>query len=99
MQTKEQFIEQVMSSTDGMSRATANPLLTDKIMEQVQGNKRRTVPLIPRSAIWLAAASLLLLVGVNVAVCLQAQTVKSNTNTTNPVADEYFSYLNTNNNL
>ncbi|MEC4003483.1 hypothetical protein OX283_002335 [Flavobacterium sp. SUN052] len=58
--TKEDFIENVLNSTNGITQVAPNDDLYEKINQKI--NKTKVVPL---KTLWLVAASIILLIGLN----------------------------------
>lgn len=70
---KETWIDQVLKSTDGIKPAVPNAQLFQQILERIEEK-------IPMRWVWMAAASLLLLVALNVKlVYFKSQKEKSAT--------------------
>jgi hypothetical protein len=91
MNNQEKFAEEVINSTAGMQRATAPADLYERVMERMQTG-RKTVPLLPKVAIWQAAAAILLLAALNVYICLQVMQPTATTANNSYIEQEYFSH-------
>lgn len=99
MNNKEQFIEKVMASVDSINKAEVNPFLYEKIMNRMGQKKGKVIPFVQRPQFVRLAACILLLIAMNVFVCIHfaqptyTSTHTSQEQTTNPVAQEYLSYM------
>jgi hypothetical protein len=60
---KNRWIDEVMNSLEGAQRAEAPPMLFEKIVSRI--NKAR-VEVLPSKVVWLAAASILIIISANV---------------------------------
>ena len=87
---KEDWIEQVLNSVEGRKLIPVTESLKNRLSaipkEVVFLNSR-----IPMRSIWLAAASILLLVTMNIATITNVQKIKKQENS---LYSDYFSYLN-----
>jgi hypothetical protein len=63
---KEQWIDEVLDSTAGMHRAEPGAGLLDGVYRKLQIPK--VIPFVPVQKVWLAAASIILLLSVNIFV-------------------------------
>ncbi len=107
MKTKEEWVDKVMGSLDGASRAELNPAAKEDLLKRIQnagcrmrdagygmqGAGYRIDPVEPALA-WKIAAVILLLVSLNVFTMVYYH--KSSAGSINPaksVASEYFSYI------
>ena len=92
MKTQEDRIEEALNSINSIQRATMPELLGNKIMLQLEGITPRVIA-IPKRNIWLMAAGVALLAGLNFYTLISAPE-KSHTEMTadsrNPVGTEYF---------
>ena len=91
-------IEKTLNSLGGLQKAEANAFLYEKVMSRLEKPEAKVVSIAPR-IIWQAAACFAALVVLNVFVWTRSaetnETAKTKTENSNPVAQEYFSYLNT----
>ncbi|MGZ3865112.1 MAG: hypothetical protein ACXVC6_09340 [Bacteroidia bacterium] len=87
-------IEKTMSSLEGMIKAEANPFFYDKVMNRLNGKEAKVIVLKP-GVLWKAAASVAILVTLNILVLVRNNHSENLTaqENTNPVAKEYFSYF------
>lgn len=87
-------IDRILDSAKNIRRAPIDPRITEKAMSEIASMKVRAFNFSGR---WKAgiAASLLLLAGINLAVCLLVKTPK--TSAEKAIGNEYFHYLNTSN--
>jgi hypothetical protein len=93
MREKEEWIKTTMESIERINRAQLPEDLVEKITINAYTNQVRIISIRPISK-WMAAASIVLLVCLNIFVIIQYN--KSNIiaqNETNPFHDEYFAYL------
>jgi hypothetical protein len=60
---KEQWIDDILNSTAGMQRAQAPASMRDTIYGRIQ--QARVIRMVPLKKVWLAAASVLLLMSLN----------------------------------
>ena len=60
METKEIWIEGILNSTNGIAQKAPNDYLFDKIKAKIDKSK-----VIPLKTLWLVAASIILLIGLN----------------------------------
>jgi len=87
-------VERTLESLEGVQRATAGDLLYEKVMLRLENKEARVISIAPRLA-WSAAAGLALLITLNVFVWLRSnQPAGTQAEQKNPLAQEYFSYLN-----
>ncbi|MEI8279911.1 MAG: hypothetical protein WCG87_09120 [Bacteroidota bacterium] len=99
MNNKEQFIEKVMTSIEGINKAEANPFLYEKIVNRMGQDRGKLIPFIQQPQFIRLAACLLVLVAMNVLVCIHfaepkyTETHTEQQNDVNPVAQEYLSYM------
>ena len=93
MEPKEKLINDTMESIDGISRASANPFLYDKIINRMNNATKSNV-LKPATIGW-AMAFILLLVGLNIlSITHYNKSGASQVDGSSLVSNEYFSYLN-----
>jgi hypothetical protein len=83
---KDQFIEKVLNSTNGIQRVEPNEALFSKIQLRIEAEKP-----VSNYIRWLVAASIILLISLNVGILL-------NTNDTSASKSELSSLVSTTNN-
>jgi hypothetical protein len=83
---KDQFIEKVLNSTNGIQRVEPNEALFSKIQLQIEAEKP-----VSNYIRWLVAASIILLISLNMGILL-------NTNDTSASKSELSSLVSTTNN-
>ena len=83
---KDQFIEKVLNSTNGIQKVEPNEALFSKIQLRIEAEKP-----VSNYISWLVAASIILLVSLNVGILL-------NTNDTSTSKNELSSLVSTTNN-
>ena len=83
---KDQFIEKVLNSTNGIQKVEPNEALFSKIQLRIEAEKP-----VSNYISWLVAASIMLLVSLNVGILL-------NTNDTSTSKNELSSLVSTTNN-
>jgi hypothetical protein len=71
---KNKKIEDVLNSLDGIKSAEANPFLYSRILNKIQETSREYTP---AKIIWLAAASFLLLLFLNISAVRKVMTNKN----------------------
>ena len=87
-------IEKILNSLEGIQKPEANPFLYEKVMNRLTGKEAAVVSMAPR-VVWQAAACFAILIALNVFVLIRSNTNEnSQSENTNPMAQEYFSYLN-----
>lgn len=87
---KERWIEETMNSLDGLRFTRASESLKERLY--VLAEEVKTIrPLVSRRTLWMTAASVALIIAVNVSTVLSAQ---RKTNHTEEVDSSYFSYMN-----
>lgn len=95
MNAKEKWINSTLESIDTIQKADIPSELSEKIIAGISKHKTKVLTMSPQIK-WMVAASIVLLIGLNIVSLLQ---YKNNTgsqqSSTNPVYKEYFSYLNT----
>jgi hypothetical protein len=95
METKEQWITTTMESLEGISPAEGDPLLHERVMPELRKPHSRIIPYNPRIA-WQIAAGLALLISINIfSIVTYNKSHKVSQTDTNPIASEYFSYIET----
>lgn len=60
METKDNWIENILNSTNGITQVTPNDDLYEKINQKIKETK-----VVPLNTLWLVAASIILLIGLN----------------------------------
>jgi hypothetical protein len=60
---KEQYIQDILNSTNGITKATPNVALFQKIEQRLEAEKKAPIQLI-----WMVAASIVVLLGINIMV-------------------------------
>ncbi len=87
-------IEKILASLDSIQKAEANPFLYEKVMIRLEGKEARVVSIVPIK-IWQAAACFAVLIALNIFVWTRTDSVgKTQNENKNPLAQEYFSYIN-----
>jgi hypothetical protein len=79
-------IEEALNSLDGIKRAEANPFLVTRVLEKMKGPASS---LVKPALIWKVAASLLLIVGLNISIGFYK--LNHSTSAGNPTESGYFS--------
>ena len=75
METKDNWIENILNATNGITKVTPNEDLYDKINEKIHETK-----VVPLKTLWLVAASIILLIGLNlILINNQNNTTKNQT--------------------
>ncbi|HXB42033.1 MAG TPA: hypothetical protein VNZ49_15935 [Bacteroidia bacterium] len=90
-------IEKTLNSLDNLQKTEVSSFLYDKIIIRLQNKEAKIVSIAPR-LVWQAAACFAVLITLNVFVWTRSANTtetKTQTGNNNPVAKEYFSYLNT----
>lgn len=90
-------VEKTLNSLDNLQKAEANAFLYDKVMMRLENKEAKVVSIAPR-LVWQAAACFAVLITLNIFVWTRSANTsetKTQAENTNPVAKEYFSYLNT----
>lgn len=62
---KQQWVEQVLNSTNQLKRAEAPDSLWQKIQQTIEEETNKIV-LVPKRTVWVAAASVILLIMLNI---------------------------------
>jgi hypothetical protein len=92
----EEEIGRTLAGLDGMRRAEPSADFFEKLSDKMASPRGRVVPLKTR-VIWRAAAGLALLALLNIFVWTRAtaegEETTANSMQTNPLAQDYFSYL------
>lgn len=87
---KEQWIEETMNSLDGLRFTRASDALKERLF--VLAEEVKTIrPLVTRRTLWMTAASIALIVAVNVSTVISAQRKSAQSE---EVDSSYFSYMN-----
>jgi hypothetical protein len=91
MEPKEQWIEETLNSLDGMKQVTASEALKNRLKNIPITISPGIRVMVPKRSIWLAAASIALIIGINIAAIYTTQQQTADTET---VEADYFTYLN-----
>ena len=94
MEAKEKWINETMDSLKNIQSAELSLRLKEKILQNSSFKKGKIISIRPMVK-WVAAASIILLIGLNLISVLQYN--KSNSigrSNINPVYSEYFSFVN-----
>lgn len=91
MEPKEQWIEETINSLDGFRQVTASEALKQRLNSIPITISPAIRVMVPKQSIWLAAASIALIIGVNIAAI---STTQKQTTDTETVEADYFTYLN-----
>lgn len=87
---KEQWIEETMNSLDGLRFARASERLKERLY--VLAEEAKTIrPLVTRRTLWMTAASVALVIGINISTIASAQRKSA---ATEELDSSYFSYMN-----
>ena len=88
------WVEAVLESTEHLHRATLNPDIADRIVANATAIRpqKRVVALSLSTQQWLAAASVITLIGLNVFSALQSPTMQHLAQKENTITETYFSY-------
>lgn len=87
---KDNWIEETLKSSDGLKRVPVSAELKKRLSEIPQ-NVRIYDRIIPMKAVWLTAASIALLVTVNIATVSKIKKAANQENTS--IYSDYFSYI------
>lgn len=96
MESKEQWIDEVLSSLDGAKHLQASNALQQQIVNKIPKLKPRVFSLLAYQR-WVAAACILILLGINIWTLIQyhqGKRTKETATMENPVYKEYFTFLN-----
>ncbi len=85
---KKEWIEEVLNSTQKMQRAEAPAGLWQKMQEKLQ-TETKTIALVPKKTIWLAAASIGLLAVLNWAALRNYGQDEINTSPVESIIEQY----------
>lgn len=92
MKPKEDLINETLNSLNGFNRVEVSSILEEKIKERWSVQKGRVIAMSP-AVKWIAAASIILLVGVNfISIKLFLKSDQKTQTVSNPVYSEYFSF-------
>jgi hypothetical protein len=91
MEPKEQWIEETLNSLDGMKQVTASEALKNRLKSIPITISPGIRVMVPKRSIWLAAASIALIIGINIAAIYTTQQQTADAET---VEADYFTYLN-----
>ena len=94
MNQREKWIQETLNSVDNIKRAEASEELYDNIMQRLQKRDVKIISLQSKT-VWRVAASIAILIGINVITLLSQRSGNENKNNDpNTFAIEYFSYIN-----
>ena len=94
MNQKENWIQETLNSIDNIKRADASEELYENIAQRLQRRETKIISL-QSNLVWRVAASITILIGLNVFTLLSQHTKNENkTGESNTFATEYFSYIN-----
>lgn len=79
---KEKYIQDILKSTNGITKATPNAVLFQKIEQRLETEKKAPIQLI-----WMVAASIVVLLGINIMVLLNQKTTSHNSSIANIAAN------------
>lgn len=91
MEPKEQWIEETINSLGGFRQVTASEALKQRLNSIPITISPGIRVMVPKQSIWLAAASIALIIGINIAAIYTTQKQATDTET---VEADYFTYLN-----
>lgn len=87
---KEQWIEETMNSLDGLRFTRASEALRERLL--VLAEEVKTIrPLVTRRTLWMTAASVVLIIMVNISTVISAQRKSLQSE---ELDSSYFSYMN-----
>ena|ERR1700758_2350289 len=93
---KNKEIEKTLNSLNGIQKPEENPFFYEKVMLRLEKKEAVIVSISPR-VIWQAAACFAVLIALNIFVWLRSSNNENfQSQNNNPIAQEYFSYLNNN---
>ncbi len=78
---KENYIQDILNSTNGITKATPNAALFQKIEQRLEAEKKAPIQLIR-----LVAASIVVLLGINIMVLLNQKTISNDSSIANIAA-------------
>lgn len=84
-QQKEEWIDRVLNSIDGITPALSNPYLYQKVLMRL---KNETQQVVPMRVVWMSMAAMLALVVINVAA-IKMQAKNSEQSDASIIASEY----------
>jgi hypothetical protein len=92
MKKQDPWTESVLSSLDDMQRAALPAALHERLLQQVPSAGRPRIVMLRRPALWLMAASLALLISLNIYTMIEHEGRKKSSAAVsgNPIANEYF---------
>jgi hypothetical protein len=91
MEPKEQWIKETINCIDGYRQVTASDALKNRLKSIPITISPGIRVMVPKQSIWLAAASIALIIGINIAAIYATQ---QQTTATESVDADYFTYLN-----
>lgn len=86
--------EGTMNMGDHVQRVTPSSDLMNRL-KAIPNQVKQGYDMVPEKAVWMAAASIVLLIGLNFLSLNDYQDSQSNTPVTETVDDSYFSYMKT----
>lgn len=91
MEPKEQWIEETINSLNGYKQVAASDALKNRLKSIPITISPGIRVMVPKQSIWLAAASIALIIGINIAAIYSTQ---QQTTAAESVDADYFTYLN-----
>ncbi|ASS50310.1 MAG: hypothetical protein A3D31_12140 [Candidatus Fluviicola riflensis] len=91
MEPKEQWIEETLNSLNGLKQVTASGALKNRLKSIPINISPGIRVMVPKRSVWLAAASIVLIIGINITAIYATQQQTTDTET---VEADYFTYLN-----
>jgi hypothetical protein len=95
MKAKEDWIKQTLGSVEDIQRAKPSSYFEEKLFENFTSAGKDKIILISQMTKWAAAASIVVLIGVNILSISEFNETSVTKTETNPVYTEYFSGFNT----
>lgn len=87
---KDRWIEQTLNSAEGLKSVPVSEKLKSRL-ESIPSKYKILETRIPQKAVWMAAASIAILLTVNIATIRKVK--KANVQTESTIYTDYFSYL------
>src|SRR5438067_2440321 len=95
MQSKEQWINDTLDSINNIARAKASPYLAEQILQRLLSAGHAKFISIRPVIVWRVAASIILLIGLNVFTALHFNKASNiSESQTQIFSQDYFSYIN-----
>lgn len=95
MQRKEEWIKTTLDSLDNIRRAKANTRLYEQIQERLASLQESRIISIRPAMVWRVAASVILLIGLNVFTAVHFNKVRNSSQSKSQAfSQDYFSYVN-----